>query len=76
MIANYCCSLLSRVQLFETPRTVACQASLSFPISWSLLKLTFIDFVMPSNRLILYHPVLLLPSIFPNIKVFSNELCL
>ena len=73
MIANCCCSLLSCVQLFETPWTVACQASLSFIISWSLLKLMFIDFVIPSNHLVLYHPVVLLPSIFPSIKVFSNE---
>ena len=73
MIANCCCSLLSCVQLFETPWTVACQASLSFIISWSLLKLMFIDFVIPSNHLVLYHPVVLLPSIFPSIKVFSTE---
>ena len=64
---------LSHVQLFATPRTAACQASLSFTISWSLLKLTSIESVMPSNHLILCHP-LLLPSIFPSIRVFSNEL--
>ena len=73
MIANCYCSLLSHVQLFETPWTVARQASLSFTISWSLLKLMFIELVMPSNHLILYHPVIFLPSIFPSIKVFSNE---
>ena len=65
---------LSCVQLFVTPWTAAHQASLSFTISWSLLKLMFIKSVMPSNRLILCHPLLLLPSIFPSIRVFSNEL--
>ena len=64
---------LSHVQIFETPWTVACQASLSFTISWSLLKLMFIESVMPSNHLILCHPLLLLPSIFPSIRVFSSE---
>ena len=64
---------LSRVLLFVTPWTAACQASLSFTISRSLLKLMFIKSVMPSNHLILCHPLLLLPSIFPSIKVFSNE---
>ena len=49
------------------------QASLSFTISWSLLKLTSIESMMPSNHLILCHPLLLLPSIFPSIRVFSNE---
>ena len=62
--------------LFETPGTAACQASLSFTISWSLLKLMSIELVMPSNHLILCHPLLLLPSIFPSIWVFSNELVL
>ena len=64
---------LSRVPLFATPWTVARQASLSFPISWSLLKLMSIESVMPSNHLILWCPLLLLPLIFPNITVFSNE---
>ena len=64
---------LSRVLLFVTPWTAACQASLSFTISRSLLKLMFIKSVMPSNHLILCHPLLLPPSIFPSIKVFSNE---
>ena len=59
-----------------TPWTALCQASLSFTISWSLLKLISIELVMPSNHLILCHPLLLLPSIFPSIKVFSNELAL
>ena len=65
--------LLSRVQLFVTPRTAACQASLSITKSQSLLKLMSMESVMPSNHLILCHPLLLLPSIFPSIKVFSNE---
>ena len=64
--------LLSRVQLFNSPWTAAHQASLSFTISQSLLKLTSIGLVIPSNRLILCYPPLL-PSIFPNIKVFSSE---
>ena len=64
---------LSHVQLFATPWTAACQASLSFTISWGLLKLLSIESVMPSNHLILCHPLLLLPSIFPSIRVISNE---
>ena len=56
-----------------TPWTVAFQVSLSITISWTLLKLMSIESVMPSNHLVLYHPLLLLPSIFPSIKVFSNE---
>ena len=67
--------MLSQVQLFVTPWTAAHQASLSFAISWSLLKLMSTELVMPSNRLILCCP-LLLPSIFPSIRVFSNELAL
>ena len=65
--------LLSRVRLFATPWTAACQASLSITNSWSLLKLMSIESVMPSNHLILCHPLLLLPSIFLNIRFFSNE---
>ena len=65
--------LVSCAQLFETPWTAACQASLSITNSQSLLKVMSIDSVMPSNRLILCHPLLLLPSIFPSIRVFSNE---
>ena len=57
-----------------TPWTTACQASLSLTISQSLLKLMSIEPVMPSNHLFLCHPVFLLPSIFPSIRVFSNEL--
>ena len=65
--------LLSHVQLFATPWTAACQASLSITNSQSLLKLMSIELVMPSIHLILCHPLLLLPSIFPGIRVFSNE---
>ena len=68
--------LLSYVQLFVTPWTAAGQASLSITNSRSLLKLLSIESVMPSNHLILCHPLLLLPSIFPNLRVFSNELVL
>ena len=64
---------LSRVRLFGTPWTAAHQASLSISISWSLLKLMFIDLVMPSNHLILCRRLLLLPSIFPSIRDFSRE---
>ena len=64
---------LSRVQLFATPWTAARQASLSITNSQSLPKLMSIESVMPSNHLILCHPLLLLRSIFPNIRVFSNE---
>ena len=56
-----------------TPWTVACQAPLSITISWSLLKLMSIESVMPSNHLILCRPLLLLPSIFPSIRVFCSE---
>ena len=62
--------------LFVTQCTAAHQASLSFTVSWSLLKLMSIESVMPFNHLILCCPLLLLPSIFPNIRVFSNELAL
>ena len=65
--------LLSRVWLFVTPWTSACQAPLSFIISWCLLKITIIESTMPSNYLILCRPLLLLPSIFPSIRIFSNE---
>ena len=66
-------NLLSRVQLFATPRTAACQASLSITTSRSLLKLTSIELVMPSYHLILCCPLLLPPSIFPSIRVFLND---
>ena len=65
--------LLSCVRLFATPWTAARQVSLSFTISWILLKLMSIEWVMPSNHLILCVPLLFLPSIFPSIRVFSNE---
>ena len=65
--------LLSRVQLFETPQTAARQASLSSTNSRSSLKHMSIESVMPSNHLILCRPLLLLPSIFPSIRVFSDE---
>ena len=64
---------LSHVQLFVTPQTAACQAFLSMINSWSLLKLMSIKLVMPSNHLIHCRPLLLLPSIFSSIRVFSNE---
>ena len=64
--------LFSHVRLFATPWTTACQASLSITNSWSLLKLVSKS-VMPSNHLSLCHPLLLLPSIFPSIRVFSND---
>ena len=64
---------LSGVQLFATPWTAACQASVYITNTWSLLKLMSIELVMPSNHLKLCHPLLLSPSIFPSIRVFSNE---
>ena len=67
---------LSRVPLFSTPRTAACQASLSITNSWSLFKLMSIESVMPSNHLTLCYSLLLLPSIFPSHRVFSKELVL
>ena len=65
--------LLSHVRLFATPWTTVHQASLSITNSRSSLRLTSIESVMPSNHLILSYPLLLLPSIFPNIRIFSNE---
>ena len=65
--------LLSHVRLFTTAWTAACQSSLPITSSWSLLKLMFIELVMPYNHLILCHPLLLLPPIPPSIRVFSNE---
>ena len=67
---------LSHVQHFATPWTAARQDSLSFTISWSLLKLMSTKSVMPSNHLVLCHPLVLLPSMFLSIRVFSNELAL
>ena len=74
-----CCfvaHLLSGAQLFVTPWTTAGQASLSFTITHSWFKFMSIELVMPPNHLILCHPLLLPPSIFPSIRVFSNELAL
>ena len=68
--------LLSRVRFFVTPKDYSTPGSLSFTISQSLLKLMSIELVMPSNHLVLCHSLLLLPSIFPSIRVFSNELAL
>ena len=78
-IADSCWCLFSSVQslscvrLFVTPWTAACQASLSTTNSQSSLRLMSIESLMPSNHLILCHPLLLLPSIFPSIRVFSNK---
>ena len=71
-----CCSSQSPVWFFVTPWTAAHQASLTFSISWSLLKLMSIELVMPSNHRILCCHLLLLPSIFQGIRMFSNELAL
>ena len=73
MLDSKCSSVLSCVRLFVTLLTTACQASLSITNSRSLLKLMSIESVMPSNHLILCRPLLLLPSIFPSIRVFTNE---
>ena len=64
---------LRRVRLYSTPWTAACQATLSFTVSQSLLNLMSIELVMPSNHLILCRPLLLLPPVFPSIRVFSYE---
>ena len=69
----WCCSVISHVWLFVNPWTAAHLTSLSFTISWSLLKLMSVEPMLPSNHLILCHPLLLLPSIFLSIRVFSNE---
>ena len=66
-----CCCFYCSVRLFVTPWTAAGQASLSFTVSWSLLKFMSIESVMPSNHC---RPLLLLPSMFPSIRVFSSEL--
>ena len=75
---NTICSVqsLSHVRLFATPWTAACQASLSITNSRSLLRLMSIKSVMPSSHLILCHPLILLPSVFPSIRVFSNKFVL
>ena len=74
--AGCCCSVAQSCPTLCNPMDYSTQASLSFSISWSLLKLMSIESVMPSNHLVLCHPLLLLPSIFPSIRVFSSELCL
>ena len=71
-----CCCSVAKSCLTVTPWTIARQAPLSFHISQSLLKFTSVESVMLSNHLILYHPLLLLPSIFPSIRIFSSELTL
>ena len=71
-----CCSVAQLCLTFATPWTAALQASLSFTVFWSLHKLMSIESVMSSNHLILRHPLLFLPSIFPSIRVFSSELAL
>ena len=70
---GYCVQSLSHIQLLATLWTVTCQAPLSFTISQSLLKVMSIMSMMPSNHLILCHPLLLLPSVFPSIRVSSNK---
>ena len=75
-LVDMCCAMLShfsRVRLFETPRTAEHQASLFITNSWSLPKLLPTESVIPSNHLTLCHPLLLPPSIFPSIRVFSNK---
>ena len=76
MISDLVIQSLSHIRLFATPWTAVCQAPLSSTISWSLLKFMSTESVKLSNHLILCHPLLLLPLIFPSIKVFSNELAL
>ena len=71
-----CCSVTKSCLTLWTPWTAAHQASLFFIISWSSLRLMSIELVMPTNHLILCHPLLHLPSVFPSIRVFSNELAL
>ena len=73
VIYRFIVQSLGCVQLFVIPWIAVLQASLSFTISQSLLKLMSIESVMPSNHLVLCHPLLLLPSIFPSFRVFSNE---
>ena len=71
--SSFCCLLAQSCLLLATPWTAVRQSSLSFTMSWSLLKLVSIESVMPSNPLTFCCPLLLQPSIFPNIRVFSNE---
>ena len=74
-IVLFCCSVTESYLTLCDPWTAACQASLSITISQSLLKFMSIELVMPSNHFIFCHPLLLLPSIFPSIRVFSNDSC-
>ena len=69
----YCCSVAKLCPTLCTPQRATCQVSLSFTVSWGLLKFISIELVMLLNHLIFCHPLLLLPSIFPSIRVFSNE---
>ena len=72
IVGHVICKYFHPVCIFATPWMEAHQASLFFTVSWSLLKLMTIESVMPSNHLTLCHPVILLPSIFPSIRIFSN----
>ena len=71
---SYCCQSLSHIWLFVTPWIAACQAFQSLTVSQSLPKFMSIELIMPSNHLILCYPLLLLPLIFPSIRIFSNKL--
>ena len=71
-----CCSVDKSCLTLRPQWTAACQASLSFTISWSLLRFMSAELMMPSNHFVLCRPLFLLPSIFPSIRVFSNELAL
>ena len=73
IISEFVVQSLSRVQLFVTPWIAALQASLSFTVLWSFLRLMSIESIMLSNHLFPSHPLFLLPSIFPSIRVFSNK---
>ena len=73
---NYSCSLSWSCLTLPIPWTAACEASLSFTISRSLLKLMSLKWVMPSNHLVLHHPLLFLPSVFSSTRIFSNKLAL
>ena len=70
---KFCCSVIQLCSTLVTPWTAACQASLTFSLSWSLLKLMFVESMMPSKHLILCCPLILLPSVFPSIRIFSSE---
>ena len=76
IITVYCCSVSPTCPTLATPWTIAYQATLYSTISWSLLRLMSIESMMPSNHLILCHPLLLLPSTFPSVRVVSNNLAL